>query len=83
LPEVLVEALRRPAVVALHSAEAARHLAREVDRLGLARGQIALAAMGQRVAAAAGPGWARVAVAASPDDAALLAQARALCQEAR
>lgn len=79
----LADALQGPAVVALHSAEAARHLAHEVERLGLNRGAIALAAMGQRVAAAAGPGWAQVAVAASPDDAALLARARALCQETR
>ena len=83
MPAALADALHGPAVVALHSAEAARHLAHEVERLGLNRAAIALAAMGQRVAAAAGPGWAQVAVAASPDDAALLAQARALCQEAR
>ena len=68
------------AVVALHSAEAARHFAAECDRLALPRGRFALVALAPRVAAAAGPGWAALAVAESADDAALLAQARALCQ---
>lgn len=70
------------AVVALHSAEAARHFAAECDHAGLSRACIALATIGPRVTAAAGSGWASVVTADSADDAALLAQARALCQDA-
>ena len=71
------------AVVALHSGEAARHLAAECDRLGLDRGRIALACLAPRVAAAAGEGWAdkRVAPTSEPvGEAALLALARDMCQ---
>jgi len=71
--------LAAPAVVALHSAEAARHFAAELDRLGLARARLALAVIGPRVAAAAGDGWRVVATAAAPSEAALLAKARDLC----
>lgn len=80
MPRELADMLRAPAVVALHSASAAEHFAIECDRLALDRGRIALTTIGPRVTAAAGTGWARIATAASPDDAALLAQARQLCQ---
>ena len=43
---------------------------------------IALVTIGPRVTAAAGSGWASVTTAPVPDDAALLAQAHALCQDA-
>ena len=68
------------ALVLLHSAATAHHFAEECDRLGLARQAIALAALGPRIAAAAGAGWAAVHTAARPDEAALLALARELCQ---
>jgi uroporphyrinogen-III synthase len=68
------------ALVLLHSAATARHYAEECDRLGLARQAIALAALGPRIAAAAGTGWAAVHTAARPDETALLALARELCQ---
>ncbi|MFC4294350.1 uroporphyrinogen-III synthase [Novosphingobium tardum] len=71
------------AVVALHSGEAAVHFAREVDRLGLRRQEIALACLAPRVADAAGPGWRQVAVAPEPRDVSLLAMARELCQTPR
>jgi uroporphyrinogen-III synthase len=77
---VLVSRLAKPSVVALHSAEAARHLAHECDRLGLDRTRIALACIGPRVAGAAGMGWAEVHSAASPEDTALLALAAEMCQ---
>jgi uroporphyrinogen-III synthase len=60
------------ALVLLHSAATARHFAEECERLGLNRGAISLAALGPRIAAAAGEGWAAVHTAASPDEAALL-----------
>lgn len=80
LPEELIELLRSPAVVLLHSAAAAEHLARECDRLSLDRATLALATIGPRVTAACGTGWAEIATATTPTDAALLARARQLCQ---
>jgi uroporphyrinogen-III synthase len=76
----LIALLRSPCVVALHSAAAARHFARECDRLGIARSAMALATIGPRVSEAAGPGWADLAEADTPDDEALLACAAKLCQ---
>ena len=67
-------------IVALHSAAAARQFAAEIDRLGLSRGQLFLLALGPRIAKAAGLGWAALHIADSPDDAALLAKAAALCK---
>lgn len=69
------------ALVLLHSAATARHFAAECDRLGLARAAIALAALGPRIAAAAGAGWGAVHIAARPDEVALLALASHLCQK--
>jgi uroporphyrinogen-III synthase len=80
VPPELAVLLRAPAVVLLHSAIAAAHFAAECDRLGIERANIALVTIGPRVTAACGTGWAVVATAAAPDDAALLAQARHLCQ---
>jgi uroporphyrinogen-III synthase len=68
------------ALVLLHSAATARHFAQECDRLGQARQTIALAALGPRIAAAAGEGWAAVHTAPQPDETALLALAQELCQ---
>lgn len=70
---------RKP-LVALHSAAAARHFAQEVDRLGLSRGSLFLAALGSRIAKSAGLGWAALHIADQPNDAALLAKACALCK---
>ena len=71
------------ALVLLHSAATARHFAAECDRLGLARAAIALAALGPRIAAAAGEGWGAVHTAATPDEGALLQLAFDLCAQAR
>lgn len=67
-------------VVMLHSAAAARHFAEECGRMVIVRASIALACLGPRIAAAAGDGWASVASAERPDDAALLALATRMCQ---
>jgi uroporphyrinogen-III synthase len=80
LPPALVGRLDK-ALVLLHSAAAARHFAAECDRIGVARGGISLAALGPRIAAAAGQGWRQVACAEEPREAALLALARDLCHE--
>ena len=70
------------ALVLLHSAATASHFAAECDRLGLPRARIALAVLGPRIAAAAGPGWAALHCASRPDEAALLEMASQLCQNA-
>ncbi|AOL22971.1 uroporphyrinogen-III synthase [Erythrobacter litoralis] len=72
MPTCLGERLLGGGLVLLHSGEAARHFAAECERLGLARTDIALAALAPRVAEAAGGGWRAVRVAPEPSDAALL-----------
>lgn len=67
------------AIVLLHSAGSAEHFARECDRLGIDRARVRLAALGPRIAAAAGAGWGAVESAPQPSDAALLALARDMC----
>lgn len=71
------------ALVLLHSAATASHFAAEMGRLGLPRARIALAALGPRIAAAAGEGWAAIHIAATPDERTLLQLAFDLCQQAR
>lgn len=80
MPLALAALLAEGAVVLLHSGEAARHFAAECDRLGLRRGRICLAALAPRIAEAAGPGWAALAIAERAQDAALLALASDMCQ---
>lgn len=79
-PSELTGMLSAPALVLLHSAAAAEHFARECDRLSLDRAILALATIGPRVTAACGSGWAEIVTATAPNDAALLARARQLCQ---
>ena len=81
MPPALVSLLAQPALIALHSAEAAHHFAAECVRHGLRRARLRLCALGPRIAAAAGDGWGEVAVAAEPSDGALLALARQMCQD--
>ena len=81
LPPALAELLRGPKIVLLHSGEAARHFAGLCDDAGIARSRIRLAAIGPRVADAAGKGWAEVAAADAPNEQALLALAQQMCEE--
>lgn len=81
MPDALATLLRKPAVVLLHSAEAARHFASCCENRDIDRSNIALAAIGPRVARAAGDGWARVETAERPREEALLALAEQMCQE--
>lgn len=67
-------------VVLLHSALTASHFAAECRRCCIGREGIAVAALGPRIADAAGPGWAQIRSASSPSDAALLALASDMCQ---
>lgn len=80
MTDALAAKLSQPAVVLLHSAGAARHFAAECAARSIDRSQITLAGIGPRVAAAASLGWATVAAATQPDDSALLALAKNLCQ---
>ncbi|MEN7535731.1 uroporphyrinogen-III synthase [Aurantiacibacter flavus] len=79
MPQALADILRKgAALVLLHSAGAARHFSAECERLGIARSGIGLACLGPRIAEAAGEGWASIASAPQPGDAALLALAAKL-----
>ncbi len=75
--------LRKGGVVLLHSAASTRHLEQECQRLSIPTEALALAALGPRIAAAATCKWAEIRHAPSPNDAALLALAKDMCQESR
>jgi uroporphyrinogen-III synthase len=81
MPGALRAKLPEPAIVALHSGEAARHFADCCERNGIDRSRIAIVAISQRAAEMAGEGWQEVRVALNPDDRALLAMAKQMCQE--
>lgn len=80
VPAGLAAQLGRGGVVLLHSGEAAVHFAAECDRLGVTRAHLALAALAPRIAERAGNGWAGAEAAARPEEGALLALARDMCQ---
>ncbi|WEJ98997.1 MAG: uroporphyrinogen-III synthase [Candidatus Sphingomonas phytovorans] len=63
-------------IALLHSARAAIRLGELAEEHGLARSSIAIAAFSPAVASAAGSGWKWVAIAAAPNDAALIEAAR-------
>ncbi|QFT78458.1 uroporphyrinogen-III synthase [Erythrobacter sp. THAF29] len=67
-------------VILLHSAIAARHFARECDELGIDRSSLEIAALGPRIASAAGKNWGAIHVSPQPTDADLLALVETLCQ---
>jgi uroporphyrinogen-III synthase len=79
MPSEMAETLGQGALVLLHSGEAARHFSAECDRLGVDRGRISLAALGPRIAEAAGTGWREVRATENPREAPLLALARDMC----
>ncbi len=73
--------LQSGGIVLLHSAAAARHLAEECARLGIATNALVLAALGPRVTGDSGGDWGGIHHAASPNDSALLALAKDMCQD--
>jgi uroporphyrinogen-III synthase len=83
LPAPARKLLTREAIVLCHSPRAAGLFGRLVDKAGLARGGIAIAALSEAVAQAAGSGWATVEVASAPKDDALLEIAARLCNQSR
>ena len=72
-PLLPLPALPDVAAVLLHSPRMAGQFAAEWDRLGGARGGVAVHAISAAALAAAGPGWGSAAAAAQPTEAALLA----------
>ena len=79
LPEPLRALQELGLTVLLHSAAAARQFDAEARRMALHRRRISLIAIGPRVAEAAGTGWADIHVCESPNDAAMLELAQAMC----
>ena len=77
-PAIWFDLIARPATLLAHSARAVRRISALV---GDARAHLALVAISPAVAAAAGDGWGDLGVAERPDDAAMLALARALCHK--
>jgi len=80
MPEAADAALREGALALLHSSRAAATFAKLCRQ---PRGPIALAAISEAAAAAAGSGWRHVAVAPEPRDDSLLELAAKLCQTDR
>ncbi|WOE75327.1 uroporphyrinogen-III synthase [Alterisphingorhabdus coralli] len=74
------KALENPCVIMAYSAAAVEAVEVEMARLGLATSQHMLLVISQRAANSATAQWQSVHVAERPDDAAMLAQARILCQ---
>lgn len=79
MPDELADALRGGGLVLLHSAAAAQHFAAECDRLAIARTGLRIAALGPRILAAAGGGWAMASAATAPRETEILALAGQLC----
>jgi uroporphyrinogen-III synthase len=78
----LDQALDQSAVVMLHSGDAAEHFAAICHESGIDRSRISLALIGPRLLQHAKDGWAGVQVAELASDAALLALAKQMCQDA-
>jgi uroporphyrinogen-III synthase len=70
-------------IALLHSARAARRLAALIDAARIDRARLSIAAFSPAIAAAAGVGWAALASAATPDDAALFVAARCIARQQR
>ncbi len=78
----LADRFQQGGVVLLHSAAATRHFAAECARLKIDRSRLSLALIGPRLQPDTGTGWRETAIALHPNDAALLAAAAKLWQEA-
>jgi uroporphyrinogen-III synthase len=77
-PAAWASLIAAPAVLLTHSARGAQRVA---ELVGAARGHLALVAISPAAAAAAGGGWAELAVPEQPEDAAMLALAHRLCHK--
>ena len=74
------QALAAGALPLIHSPRAGRLFSELVDRAGLERARLAVAAISPAAAQALGEGWASLSAAAAPRDQALLELAAKLCQ---
>ena len=79
MPAAMAEQLRTGATVLLHSAGAAEHFRAQCLVHGLDLSRIRLAALGPRIADAAGDGWGQVRWPDAPDSGALLDLAADMC----
>ena len=79
-PAGWAELIAAPAVLLAHSARGAARIA---DLVAESRKHLKLIAISAKVAAAAGESWAAIAISERPDDAAMLAEAHALCHKGR
>lgn len=81
LPPQLADLLARPAVILLHSGEAAAHFAAESARLGVRRDRLSLACLAPRIGEMAGEGWQHIEIAEQRSDHAVLALAVQMCEK--
>ncbi|WP_298191523.1 uroporphyrinogen-III synthase [Novosphingobium sp.] len=81
MPAALAELLAGPAIVLLHSGEAAAHFAAESARIGARRERIALACLAPRIGSMAGEGWQHIEIAETRSDQAVLALAVQMCKK--
>jgi uroporphyrinogen-III synthase len=81
MPPTLVEVLAGPAIVLLHSGEAAVHFAAESARVRVNRERIALACLAPRIGLMAGDGWQHIEIAQTRSDHAVLALAVQMCEK--
>ncbi|WP_232843878.1 uroporphyrinogen-III synthase [Allopontixanthobacter sediminis] len=81
IPPEFERMLRAGGIVLLHSAAAARHFAGECDRLGIPKSALRLAALGPRITEMLEGEWGDIRHAEAPNDAALLALAKDMCQD--
>ncbi|GEO00945.1 hypothetical protein NSE01_27770 [Novosphingobium sediminis] len=81
MPAPLADLLAKPALVLLHSGEAATHFAAESGRLGVSRETISLACLAPRIALMAGEGWQHIEIAQTRSDQAVLALAVQMCDK--
>ncbi len=79
MPETLLSVLADGAIVLLHSAGAAEHFRAECTRHGIDLSTVRIAALGPRIAEAAGAGWSEVRSAPQPRGGMLLALAAEMC----
>jgi uroporphyrinogen-III synthase len=80
IPLPAEQAVKEGALVLLHSPRSAAEFARLLDKAGLSRSLVSLAAISQAASEAAGEGWLRKEFAKAPRDHALLELAAKLCQ---
>lgn len=81
MPAALAELLLKPALVLLHSGEAAAHFAAESARLGVERAGVSLACLAPRIGLMAGEGWQHIEIAQTRSDQAVLALAVQMCDK--